>query len=81
MKQLTRQIKRIAKENNLPESIVKEIYESQFKFIRQTIEAMDLKNMTEEEFEKLKCIFSLKYLGKFHTNWNVIKKINKEKHE
>ncbi len=69
-------IKEIARKYNLPESVVEDIFNSQFKFYRETNKVLDLKNIsTEEEFNKLKTIFYFKYLGKFYVKWNKVKKI------
>lgn len=69
-------IKEVAKKYNLPESVIEEIFNSQFKFYRETIMSLPIKTVeTEEEFDKLKTTFYFKYLGKFFTTWTKIQKI------
>lgn len=71
-------IKEVSRKHNLPESIVEEIFNSQFKFFRTTIENTPIKDITlEEEFDKLKTTFYFKYIGKFYTNWSKIEHIKK----
>ena len=71
-------IKETARKHNLPESVVEEIFNSQFKFYRQTVEALPLKTITtEDEFKELKTTFYFKYLGKFFTTWNRLIKLKK----
>lgn len=61
--------------NNLRDHEVKEIYESQFKFIFETIRELDLFEGSNEELEKLKTNFQIKYLGKLFVNKERIKKL------
>ena len=63
-------IKELSRLHNLPESVVEDMFNSQFKFYRETVEALPIKDInTEEEFNKYKSIFYFKYIGKFFTNW------------
>jgi hypothetical protein len=44
-------------------------------FIKETVENLpDLENITEEEFNKLKCNFNVLKIGKFTTNYKKIRK-------
>lgn len=71
-------IKEVAKKYNLPESVVEEIFNSQFKFYRETIMSLPIKTVeTEEEFDKLKTTFYIKYWGKFFVTWSKIQRIRK----
>lgn len=55
----------VAKTVNLPENIVINVYKEYWKFIKDTIEKLPLKDdLSEEEFSKLKTNFNLPYLGK-----------------
>lgn len=49
--------------NNLRDSEVKEIIESQFRFTYETIRGLDL---TEKQIEEIKTNFIYKYLGKLY---------------
>lgn len=69
-------IKEIARKYNVLESVAEDIFNSQFKFFRETMGDTPIKTIsTEEEFNKLKTTFYFKYIGKFYTNWNKIEKI------
>lgn len=59
----------VAKKLGIEETKVKEAYESYWKFIRETIESLDLKNITEEEFNKLRTSFNIPRLGKLHCSY------------
>lgn len=75
-KKFTSKIKETARKHNLPESVVEEIFNSQFKFYKETVDALPIKDIeTEEEFNKLKTVFYLKYIGKFYIKWNLVSKV------
>lgn len=72
-------IKEIARKYNLPESVVEDIFNSQFKFYREKIESIPINDIyTEEEFNKNKTIFYFKYIGKFYLNWKKIEHFKKQ---
>jgi hypothetical protein len=58
-------INKIAKELNIPKEVVSLAYRSYWKFIRQTIQSLPLKeDISEEEFAKLRTNFNIPSLGK-----------------
>lgn len=63
--------------NNLSDSEVKKIVESQFEFTYNTIINIELEKSQEETLDDIKTNFIYKYLGKLHTNKDVINKYNK----
>lgn len=69
---------KVGLDNNLRDSEVKEIYESQFEFMFKTIRELDLFEGTDEDLENLKTNFQIKYLGKFYINKDRIKKVKEE---
>jgi hypothetical protein len=67
-------------EFGLQDDIIQKIVQSPFKFTRETISNLDVKdNMTEEEFNELKTNFIYMHIGKLYTNFNVYNKIKKQK--
>lgn len=76
-------IKEVARQHNLPESVVEEVFNNQFKFYKERVEALPLKEIeTEEEFNELKTTFYFKHIGKMFVSWRRLKKIkeNIKKH-
>lgn len=58
-------IQHVSVELNLPPEVIKKAYESHWKFIRETIQALPLKeDLSEEEFSKLRTNFNIPSLGK-----------------
>lgn len=58
----------VAKDLGLEPEVVKAAYQSQWQFIRNTIEALPLKGeLSEEEFSQLRTSFNIPSLGKLYT--------------
>ena len=58
-------IQHVSIELGLPPEVVKRAYESHWKFIRETIQALPLKeDLSEEEFSKLRTNFNIPSIGK-----------------
>lgn len=64
-------IGKVSQELGLPIEIVGKTYESYWKFIRQTIQSLPLKDdISEEEFAKLRTNFNIPSLGKLCVTWD-----------
>lgn len=58
-------IDKVSQELGIPSEVVNAAYKSYWKFIKQTIQSLPLKdNLNEEEFAKLKTNFNIPSLGK-----------------
>ena len=71
----------LAKEYDLPYSVVEQLFNSQFEFTKETIESFDAKEMTIEEINNTKTNFNYKYLGKLYAATNNIKRFKKGEDE
>lgn len=66
----------VANKLELPREVVKEAYESYWKYIRFTISELPLKDdLSEEEFNKLRTNFNVPSLGKLAVTWDRYKAI------
>lgn len=67
----------VANKLELPQEVVKEAYESYWKFIRQIISELPLKDeLSEEEFNRLRTNFNMPSIGKLsctYTRYKAIK--------
>ena len=64
-------IGKVSQEMGLPPEVVDTAYKSYWKFIKQTIQSLPLKDdISEEEFAKLRTNFNIPSLGKLYVTWN-----------
>lgn len=69
-------VKEVALKLDIPEEVVKEAYGSFWKFIRDSIMALPLKeDLTEEEFKQLKTNFNIPSIGKMACTYDRYKSI------
>lgn len=76
---LKEKFEEIAKKHGMQLSEISNIFESQFSFMRETIKALELEDLSEEEFNKLKTNFNIPNIGKLYTNYKVLTYIKKQK--
>ena len=68
--------KKVSDELNIPIEVVELAYKSYWKFIRETIKELPLKqDLSEEEFAKLKTNFNIVSLGKLSCNYDRYKRV------
>lgn len=59
-------IEKVAKEQNLPVTVVDRTYKAYWKFVRESLSSLPLKKaLTEEEFNALRTSINIPSLGKF----------------
>lgn len=63
----------LIKENNITEEQFNEITESPYRFTKDTMTELDLKEINEEDFSKQETNFIYKFIGKFYTDYKTIK--------
>lgn len=63
-------LRQVSIELGIPVEVVKEAYESYWKFIRESIKSLPLKeDLTKEEFDKLRTNFNIPSIGKLSVTW------------
>lgn len=77
--------KEVSSNTGLQVQLIINTYKSFWRFIKENIEALPLKeDLSEEDFEGYKKNFNLPYLGKLYCNfedWEKIKKKNNDRHQ
>ena len=69
---------KVSEELGLPKEVVNKTYKSYWKFIKQTIQSLPLKdNLSEEEFAKLKTNFNIPSLGKLTCTFDRMEGVKK----
>lgn len=72
-------IKQVSTELGLPPQVVKEAYESYWKFIRESIKSLPLKeDLTKEEFDKLRTNFNIPSIGKLSCTYDRMMGVKKK---
>lgn len=72
-------LQNVSEQLNLPLEVVKKAYESQWKFIRESIKALPLKeDLSEEEFSKLRTNFNVPSLGKLSCTFKRYQGVKKQ---
>lgn len=68
----------VSKELNIPEEVVSKAYKSYWEFIKETIQALPLKeDINEDEFSNLRTNFNLPSLGKLVCTYDKVQKVKK----
>lgn len=71
---------KVAINNNVSPQVVKDVYESMFRFIRERIVETDgLAEKSEEDFKKLRLSFNVPILGKFFITHQSIQRQKNQK--
>ena len=71
--------KRVAQELGLPEDLVNNTYKSFWRFVRETIQELPLKeDLSQEEFDKIQTNFNIPSIGKLSCTWNRYNGVKKQ---
>lgn len=69
-------INRLAMKHRKPVSVIRNMVESQFEFISNTVKNIDFNSIeSKEEFQETKTNFNVKYLFSLVANYTMLKKI------
>ena len=69
-------VTQISRELNLPSGVVDKAFKSYWRFIRDTIQKLPLKDdMSEEEFQQLRTNFNIPSLGKLSCSYDRVKRV------
>lgn len=73
---------KLSLKHRIPVSELKKMVESQFEFIQEKTKELDFREVkSEEEFDKLKKNFNVKYLFTLHAKYKPVEVINKKREE
>ena len=71
-------IRQTARKLSISPKQAEAIYSSYWKYIRETIESLPVRNMTEEEFEAATTNFNIPYIGKLYVEYGKIKNYQRQ---
>ena len=72
-------ITKVAAKHNLPKEVVLVAYRSYWEFIKQTIQSLNFKDITEEEFNKIRPNFNIPSIGKLYVTWDKLNNVQKRR--
>ena len=67
-------IQKVARKLSVDQKLVEAVYKSYWKFIKNQISSVSLKEISEEEFNSLDINFNLPYLGKLYVKYEKIER-------
>ena len=67
-------IRKVARKLSVDQKLVETVYKSYWKFIKNQISSVSLKEISEEEFNSLDINFNLPYLGKLYVKYEKIER-------
>lgn len=71
-------ISTVSKELNIPEEVVSKAYKSYWEFIKETIQALPLKeDINEDEFSNLRTNFNIPSLGKLVCTFDNVQRVKR----
>lgn len=71
-------LKQASRNLNVDVKLVEKVYKSYWGFIRDRIESLPLKTMTEEEFSSVDHNFNIPFIGKLYVDYEKIEKYNRQ---
>ena len=72
-------IEKVSTSYNLPKEVVLVAYRSYWEFIKQTIQELNFKDITEEEFNTMRTNFNIPSIGKLYVTWDKLINVQKRR--
>lgn len=72
-------IEQVSTKHNLPKEVVLVAYRSYWEFIKQTIQELNFKDITEEEFNNMRTNFNIPSIGKLYVTWDKLINVQKRR--
>ena len=72
-------IEKVSTSHNLPKEVVLVAYRSYWEFIKQTIQELNFKDITEEEFNTMRTNFNIPSIGKLYVTWDKLINVQKRR--
>ena len=72
-------IEKVSTKHNVPKEVVFVAYRSYWEFIKQTIQGLSFKDITEEEFNNMRTNFNIPSIGKLYVTWDKLINVQKRR--
>ena len=71
-------VKQVARKLSVDQKLVEAVYRSYWKFIKEHISSLNLRNIDKEEFDSIVTNFNIPYIGKLYVGYGRVEKYKKQ---
>lgn len=71
-------VKQVARKLSVDQKLVEQVYRSYWRFIKEHISSLNLRNIDKEEFDSIVTNFNIPYIGKLYVGYGRVEKYKKQ---
>ena len=71
-------VKQVARKLSVDQKLVEQVYRSYWRFIKEHISSLNLRNINQEEFDSIVTNFNIPYIGKLYVGYGRVEKYKKQ---
>jgi hypothetical protein len=71
-------VKQVARKLSVDQKLVEQVYRSYWRFIKEHISSLNLRNIDKEKFDSIVTNFNIPYIGKLYTGYGRVEKYKKQ---
>jgi hypothetical protein len=71
-------VKQVARKLCVDQKLVEQVYRSYWRFIKEHISSLNLRNIDKEEFDSIVTNFNIPYIGKLYVGYGRVEKYKKQ---
>ena len=71
-------VRQVARKLSVDQKLVEAVYRSYWKFIKEHISSLNLRNIDKEEFDSIVTNFNIPYIGKLYVGYGRVEKYKRQ---
>lgn len=71
-------VKQVARKLSVDQKLVEQVYRSYWRFIKEHISSLNLRNIDKKEFDSIVTNFNIPYIGKLYAGYGRVEKYKKQ---
>ena len=71
-------VKQVARKLCVDQKLVEQVYRSYWKFVKEHISSLNLRNINQEEFDSIVTNFNIPYIGKLYVGYDRVEKYKRQ---
>jgi hypothetical protein len=71
-------VKQVARKLSVDQKLVEQVYRSYWRFIKEHISSLNLRNIDKEKFDSIVTNFNIPYIGKLYVGYGRVEKYKKQ---